>query len=58
MEKTIRNFASAAKMVHDSRRFLFLSPVARIRKAAIIDTKTAQRGLDEYRTSIPILPIL
>ena len=52
MEKTIVNLITEARIVQNSLRFLALSPVRRIRKAAIRDTMTASKGFIELIISI------
>jgi hypothetical protein len=46
------NFIIAARIVHDSLRFLARSPVRAINRAATSDTPTANNGFMEYITAV------
>jgi len=52
MEATMMNLATEARIVHNSLRFLDLSPVIRMRHAAIRETMMAKTGLMDVITSI------
>ncbi len=52
IEATIINLDTEASIVHNSLRFLDLSPVRRMRQAAIRETMIANTGLIELITSI------
>jgi len=47
MDQIIENVITEAKIVQNSLKFRFLSPVNRIRKAPIKDANMARRGLME-----------
>jgi hypothetical protein len=52
MERTMENLIKEARIVQNSRKFLFLSPVKMINSEPINVTKTANNGLMETIASI------
>ena len=52
IEAIIVNLITEARIVHDSLRFLDLSPVRKISKAAISETPIANNGFMEYITAV------
>jgi hypothetical protein len=58
MEATRENLITEARMVHSSLRFLYLSPVTRMRRAAMAETEIARSGLAEDTTSTHQSPMV
>ena len=52
IETTIANLVTAASIVQLSLRFLDLSPVSRMRKPPVSETKIASKGFIEVIASI------